>query len=382
MATPRLLARARIAVPGPSRLAVRANSTASSSSFTPALPAGADPAYDVALAYLEEQNAAVRKHLESLKAKAGSSPSAEQAERIRRLEIDAWVNDPATRRAFRQTGGEGHMDRAVMRHLAERAWRREGELDLLMQRVMQLSIVPDLLPDHTPSAAIRIATTESVEPGSIQSSKAFASPPKVTVQLFSHPSAPTEATPNPESLYTLLIVDPDSPNHETQSFSQRVHYAKTDIPLSVLSGDVNLFTAAGTELVSYEPPAPARGSGKHRYTFIVIKQGSTTPSVERENFDLRTCLQSASLSDADAVAVSLVRSIWTEADAQYIDETYRAHRGGPAPEYGKSPKEAKYGYPLNSMQQRAEALREAAYGEVIAEFQQQFQYPVDEAPKQ
>jgi large subunit ribosomal protein L35 len=387
MAAPRLFARARLAVPGPSRLAVRASSSASAAAFEPALAPGAEPAYDLALSYLEEQNAASRARVEELKKAAGAAPSAEEVKRINRAEIDAWVNDPATRRAFRQSAGKGQMDKAVIRHLAERAWKKDGELDLIMQRVNQLGVVPDLLPDHKPIAAIRLATSEAaIEAGSVNPSTAFVSPPELRVQLFSHPSTPSDATPVPEGLYTLLVVDPDSPSHETQSFTQRLHFAKIDIPLSVNSGEVNLFTAAGQELVTYEPPAPANGSGTHRYAFVVIKQGASaaasTPA--RDNFDLRTYLSERSLSASDVVAVTLARSEWTKETSEHIDAMYRAHRGGPAPEYGKAPKELRYGYPLSAKAQRADAIRQAAFDNVLSELEamQGGQLPEDNHPQQ
>jgi len=386
MAAPRLFARARLSAPGPSRLAaVAMRASSSTAAFEPALPPGVEPAYDMALAYLEEQNAISRKHVEALKAAAGPTPSAAEAARIDRAEVEAWVNDPSTRRAFRATGGKGAMDKAVMRHLAERAWRKDGELDLVMQRVNQLGVVPDLLPDHTPLGAIRLATSEApVEAGSIQPVTAFSAPPTLTVQFFSHPSTPSAANPNPEALYTLLVVDPDSPNHETQSFTQRLHYAKVDIPLSVLSGEVNLFTAPGTEQVTYEPPAPARGSGTHRYAYLVVRQGDVGAVPARDNFDLRSYLTERNLTDADVVAATLVRGEWTPETDAHIDATYRAHRGEPAPVYGKGPKELRYGYPMNAKAQRADAIRQAAFDNVLAELEamQHGHLPGESEPQQ
>lgn len=378
----RIVAR-RLAAPGPSRL-VRYSSTASAAApaaFEPALPAGAEPAYDLALEYLNQDNAVLQKRLETLRAKAAASPSDEIARRIARLEIDAFVNDPATRRLFRQTAGKGHMGRAVMRSLAERAWRKEGELDLVMERVMQLGVVPDLIPDHKPQAALRISTAESpVEAGTVLSSAAFAAPPTTTVQLFEHPAEATASSPAPEAKFTLLVIDPDSPNHEALAFAQRVHYAKTDIPLSVLSGETNLFSAAGNEVLGYEAPAPARGSGKHRYVFLVVRQGETpVAATTRDNFDLRAFLTASNLTAEDVVAVTLFRSQWTEADNAHIDATYREHRGIAAPEYAKPPKELKYGYPLSAKQQKVNDIRDAAWDRVVSEIEasQQGQLPAE-----
>lgn len=379
MAAPRFLAR-RLAAPGPSRIAARYSSTAASApahaAFEPALPAGAEPAYDLALAYIEEQNAISRKRLDALRAKVAASPSPELERRIARLEVEAWVNDPATRRLFRETNGAGHMDRPVIRSLAERAWRTQGELDKVMQRVNQLGVVPDLVPDHTPHAALRIAqaTGAAFETGAVMGSTAFANPPVVSLQMFNHPVAGTVAAgETPEAKFTLLVVDPDSPNHEEQAYTQRVHYAKTDIPLSVMSGTTNLFTAAGNEALSYEPPAPARGTGKHRYVFVVIRQqdgGAVAAPSSREDFDMRAFLAANDLTDADVYAINLFRSQWAEEDAEHVDATYRNFRGEDgAPDYAKPPKELKYGYPLSAMAVRYEAVRQEAWNGVIAEIE-------------
>lgn len=368
MTRPQVLARAVRS--GPSRLFARYESTsAPSTSFKPALPAGQDPAYDLALEYLAQQKAAKLKRLEALQAKAGSNPTPEQEQRIARLQVEAWIDDPATRREFAQTGGKGLMDRPVMRALAKQAWQRAGELDLVMQRVFQLGIVPDLLPSISPRGALRIADLEA---GSVQSSSKLASPPKVTLQLFEHaPGVSPLAPADSKALYTLLVLDADSPNHETASYEQRLLYAKSDIPLGVLSGEVDLFAAPGNELVGYEPPAPAQGSGKHRYTFVVLaqKENGGATVAEREAFDLRAFLEAAGLTADDVVAASLVRSEWTQEDDQHIQNTWQKFRGQAAPVYGKPPKELRYGYPLSAKAQRIADARQAAWEDAIGQME-------------
>lgn len=359
---------------GPSRVFARAESTAAAAAFEPALPRGQDPAYDLALTYLEEQNALTRKQLEALEAKAGDAPSQEQADRIARLQVDAWVNDPATRRLFRESGGRGHMDRAVMRSLAERQWKKEGELDLVMQRLFQLGVIPDLLPDHKPTAALRVSLAEDIEAGSMQRSTPFASAPTVHLQLFHHPTQPAPHAPPPEAKYTVFMIDIDSGDHETQTFTQRLHYAKSDIPISVLSGETDLFTAPGNELLSYEPPAPARGSGKHRYVFAAIRQGEKLGTAadlppQRENFDLRAFLAEHELDSTAVVGATLFRSEWEQQDAEHINATYLKFRGGPAPVYTKTPKEVRYAYPLSAREQRQELIREDAWNTMVQEIE-------------
>lgn len=204
---------------------------------------------------------------------------------------------------------------------------------------------------------------------------ALASPPKVTLQLFdSPPGTSVLADPATEALYTLLVLDADVPNHEAAAYEQRLLYAKADIPLSILSGETDLLTGPGTELLAYEPPAPAQGSGKHRYAFVAIAQakgqaGAAERKLERASFDLRAFLAGAGLSADDVVAASLVRSEWTKQDDAYIADAWVKARGHPAPVYGKPPKELRYGYPLSAKAQRVADARAAAWDNAIGEME-------------
>uniref|UniRef100_A0A8C5WMC4 Large ribosomal subunit protein mL38 n=1 Tax=Leptobrachium leishanense TaxID=445787 RepID=A0A8C5WMC4_9ANUR len=82
--------------------------------------------------------------------------------------------------------------------------------------------------------------------------------------------APSEAAAPPEvayeaehgSLWTLLLTNPDG--HLRDTDSEYVHWLVGNIPGNqVLSGD---------EVCHYFPPFPAKGTGYHRYIFILFKQ--------------------------------------------------------------------------------------------------------------
>lgn len=332
----------------------------STSSWQPVLPAGQNPAYDAALAFLDAHKSASQARIESLRSQP-STPGL-QAE-IRRLEVSSLVNDPSTRRLFRETGGGvGLMDQPVMRHLARRRWEKEGGLDLLMQRVEQLGVVPDLLGGVRGSLPIRFAVGggqgQVVEPGSKQLPSAFNNPPSLHVQILDD---------GEEGLYTLMAVDPDSPNYETQSFAQRIHYLKSDIPLTVHSGEKDLFASdLGKEVLSWEPPLPPRGSGTHRYIFFLLRQPASPPTTtinEREGSELRTLLEQGYAVSA----VTLFRSQWSAEENSYIETTYRSVHGTEVPVYEKPPKELRYGMPLNSKGIKREQLREEAWNQALTD---------------
>ncbi|KAJ1255930.1 hypothetical protein BS78_K017600 [Paspalum vaginatum] len=65
------------------------------------------------------------------------------------------------------------------------------------------------------------------------------------------------------ALYTLVMVDPDSPSPSDPYNREYLHWLVTDIPDGA---GANL----GTEVVEYESPRPS--AGIHRFVFIVFQQ--------------------------------------------------------------------------------------------------------------
>ncbi|NXH15935.1 RM38 protein, partial [Bucco capensis] len=81
---------------------------------------------------------------------------------------------------------------------------------------------------------------------------------------------PSEASNPPEvsyeaekgSLWTLLLTNPDG--HLRDTDSEYLHWLVTNIP----GNDIR----SGEELCHYLPPFPARGTGYHRFIFVLFKQ--------------------------------------------------------------------------------------------------------------
>ncbi|KAJ3000123.1 hypothetical protein HKX48_003259 [Thoreauomyces humboldtii] len=78
-------------------------------------------------------------------------------------------------------------------------------------------------------------------------------------------SAPTVTWPaDPESYYTVMMVDPDVPNRDKPSQGEYRHWVVSNI----LGDNVE----KGEDLTLYEEPQPPQGSGLHRYVFLLYKQ--------------------------------------------------------------------------------------------------------------
>lgn len=73
----------------------------------------------------------------------------------------------------------------------------------------------------------------------------------------------TTQNPNPNNLYTLVMVDPDAPSPAQPTAREWLHWLLVDIP-------EGMDASKGRELVPYMGPSPP--IGKHRYVFVVFKQ--------------------------------------------------------------------------------------------------------------
>lgn len=70
------------------------------------------------------------------------------------LKVQADINDPDVKRRFED--GFGDMGKPVYRHLARQKW--EGyERKIVMQRITQMHVIPDVLPKIEPSVQVRVS---------------------------------------------------------------------------------------------------------------------------------------------------------------------------------------------------------------------------------
>lgn len=96
-------------------------------------------------------------------------------------------------------------------------------------------------------------------------------------------------------LFTLVLTDPDAPSRTDKKWSEYAHFITTNIKLNNPI-DAEFFTseldlsAQGHEILKYMGPAPPRGTGKHRYVFILYKQTGAEPTApsDRPNWGFGT----------------------------------------------------------------------------------------------
>ncbi|KWU44795.1 PEBP-like protein [Rhodotorula sp. JG-1b] len=294
-----------------------AASTSTSTSYQPPVKAGSLPAYDAALEYIQQDRENKLKQLEQLKQSGAAQ------DKLDKLEVEAWSNDPETR--WRAKTGAGDMSKPVYRQLAERKWRKEGDLAILMQRVTQMHVTPDLLAEINPQADVRIQVAgETIEPGVFTAPARTREGFEVTAQVF-HPE---------ERLYTLLLVDPDVPDEMDQTFTTYAHWLVPNIPLSATSTTLPLDSLPAS--LAYVPPHPQNGTPYHRYTTLLLEQSSQlelSSEPERLGFSVREFVDQYGLSPA---GVSFFRQKWDKDVSAIYSEVLGEYV--PEPKYGRPPK--------------------------------------------
>jgi hypothetical protein len=105
--------------------------------WTRPIPEGVNPAYDASLALLSSRSSSLLAKADRLRSRLSSEEdeSVKRAieEAAKKVELEAKISRPELRWAFENGSEEvDEADRAVLNELAERKWRKEGELDRLV----------------------------------------------------------------------------------------------------------------------------------------------------------------------------------------------------------------------------------------------------------
>ncbi|KAF8962532.1 phosphatidylethanolamine-binding protein [Flammula alnicola] len=271
------------------------------------------------------------------------------------LEVQSEINLPDVR--WTVNNAMADMSNMSHRYLVEQKWRKEGDLDLLMERIYQMNVVPDVLPVIKPSVDLHVVVRTRpsefietkkvqtlVEPGVFLRPKQTLVPPKLHANVFHTDTR----------LYTMLLVDPDVPDPETERFTTFLHWMKPNIPLSATSP---LITNINTH-TKYIPPHPQHGTPYHRYVCLLLPQpplgasGYTltaasraavgvptsahldipvVPTEERLGFNVRAFVERWNLDAAQGGGAHMFREIWDED----VSEIYKSVLKTPEPRYGR-----------------------------------------------
>ncbi|KAI9841839.1 MAG: hypothetical protein M1838_003398 [Thelocarpon superellum] len=251
---------------------------------------------------------------------------------LEQLKIYADINDPVIKKRYED--GQGDMNRPIYRFLADREWRAYRRL-LLMQRLTQMKVVPDILPHIDPTAEVRLGFgRRNVQPGEFVESRVSETIARLHVQVFD----------KGERLVSVAVVDPDVPNVDKNGFDYRCHFLACNLPIAPTLPSLPLSrVSADTQMVlPWLPPWAQKGSPYHRLSILVLRQPEGAPldvaalrtSVVREGFNLRSFNDKHRLVP---VGATMFRSQWDEGTAEVMgrlgvegaDVEFRRPREGP-----------------------------------------------------
>lgn len=81
-----------------------------------------------------------------------------------------------------------------------------------------------------------------------------------------------------KNVYILVMVDPDAPSYTNPSSAHWRHWLVANIQGEGLqNGQIN-----GTTLTDYARPTPPKGSGFHRYQFMLFEQAANTVTLTQQ----------------------------------------------------------------------------------------------------
>lgn len=201
------------------------------------------------------------------------------------------------------------MNRPIYRHLANKAWHSYRR-PLLLQRISQMSVIPDILPYLSPTADVTLAFGKrNVKPGDFVDSRVSEIPTRLGVQVFD----------KGERLVTVVVVDPDVPDLKTDAFKSRCHFLAVNIPISPSSSSLPLscLSAESQIVLPWLAPFAQQGTPYHRMSVFVLQQSegatldykTTKEFARREKFNLRSFVDKY---DVKPVGVHMFRSQWDE----------------------------------------------------------------------
>lgn len=199
------------------------------------------------------------------------------------------------------------MNRPIYRFLANKEWCSQRRL-LLMQRITQMHIVPDILPHLDPVAEVKLAFgRRNVHPGDFVDSRVSEIPARLRVQVFDRG----------ERLISIVVVDPDIPNEEKDSFDYRCHFLALNIPISPANTSVPFSRLGPHTVLSWLPPTAQKGAPYHRLAVFVLQHNNqqtlnlnaVRQKTRRERFNLRAFTHRHALTP---VGAHLFRTQWDE----------------------------------------------------------------------
>ena len=204
----------------------------------------------------------------------------------------------------------GDMNKPIYRYYAEKKWR-SYEHRLITQRIDQFHIVPDIIPKLEPTADVQLYFLQQKIPaGEIVDSAVSEKAPRLRVQVFD----------KGERLVSVVVMDADVPDTESDAFSKRCHYLAANVPLSPTETSLPLARIKADDqlAVPWMPAFSQKGAPYHRLAIFLLEQKPgerVDVSRLRELYSGRDGFSLKSFRDKFSLqpfGFTMFRSIWDE----------------------------------------------------------------------
>ncbi|XP_020798725.1 protein D3 [Drosophila serrata] len=140
-------------------------------------------------------------------------------------------------------------------------------------------------------------------------------------QVKQQPTVEWEADPN--TLYTLILTDPDAPSRKDPKYREWHHWLVVNIPGNNIE--------EGQVLTAYVGAGPPEGTGLHRYVFLVFKQNQqlncNEPRIPKTSGDKRSNFSTAKFITkyklGNPIAGNFFQAQWDD----YVPQLYKQLSG-------------------------------------------------------
>ncbi|KAG5417180.1 MRPL35 [Candida metapsilosis] len=261
-------------------------------------PIAVDETFEMAYKILEKQAESKYKVINRLKKSLESATSEKDVlaikNQIDKYLVDAEIENPEVLYNA-EFSDPAQLDKSqpVYRQLLKEKWENY-DLLVTMQRLEQLHVIPDTLPTLVPKADVKIKFTHNTDdqfskwviPGALLPAFAVSEPPTIHIQEF-------DRVEGKNNLYTVLLVNPDTPDLETNSFTTTLHYGLKNVVLNNVdnSVDISKLLTVGPKVTfkEYIPLTPEKNAPAQRACVWVFRQSKELGDLSEpsENFDIR-----------------------------------------------------------------------------------------------
>lgn len=265
-----------------------------------------DEVFETSYKLLEEQSGVYYEKINALEAQIASASDAVTKQKLQRiidkLLVKAESNNPEVLYISRFAPQKMDASHPVYRQIMKDSWK-DYDLMITMQRLEQLKMIPDTLPTLEPVADVKVSFPHNtiaefvgdVTPGTLLPAFAVSRPPQIKVTNFDGSQE--------KALYTVLIVNPDTPDLAANSFSTTLHYGIHNVELDKINDTIYPLLPSDEHVFhAYEPLVPEKNAQKQRACLWVLKQSQPLENVTAEPtfFDIRKFVEDHKLAPVGA----------------------------------------------------------------------------------